>query len=406
MSLLDSLSRRRLVIAAGVLAVLAVLAGGWRVVTGPAIDAYAVRRGELVQSVVATGRVESPRRVDIGAAITGTVAAVPVEEGQAVAAGTVLVKLDDAELRAALEQARHALEQADARLGQLRATGLPVATEAARQAELNLANAERSLARTRDLFARGFVGQATLDEAQRARDVAESQLAAARLQRDSQDAGGTEVRLAQSAQDAARASLNLAQARLDLATIAAPVAGVLIQRNVERGAVVQPGRTLMTLSPSGETQLVVQIDEKNLPLVEVGRPALASADAYPHLRFAARVSYVNPAVDPQRGSVEVKLTVPQPPAYLLQDMTVSVDIEAPKLVNVLTIPADALRPGDWVVVAREGRAVRQAVKVGARGQGRIEIVDGLAEGEVVLPASGVAQREGQRVRTSPARLQR
>ena len=403
MSLPDSKSRRRLVIAAACLAVVLVLLGGWRLVTGPALDAYSVRRGDLVQSVVATGRVESPRRVDIGAAITGTVAAVPVEEGQTVAAGTVLVKLDDAELRAAVEQARHALEQADARLVQLSTTGLPVAAESARQAELNLANAERSLTRTRDLFAKGFVGQAALDEAQRSRDVAESQFAAARLQRDSQGAGGTDVRLAQSAQESARASLQLAQARLDLATIAAPVAGVLIQRSVERGAVVQPGRALMTLSPAGETQLVVQIDEKNLPLVQVGRPALASADAYPHLSFPARVAYVNPGVDPQRGSVEVKLTVPQPPAYLLQDMTVSVDIEAPTLVNVLTIPADALRPGDWVIVAREGRAVRQGVKVGARGRGRVEVIEGLAEDEVVLPATGVAQREGQRVRTLPTK---
>jgi HlyD family secretion protein len=370
----------------------------WRLASGPELTTLAVTRGALSQSVVATGRVESPRRVDIGSAITGTVVDVPVAEGQSVAAGATLVKLEDSEARAALAQAHHSLAQAEARLAQVRSTGLPVAAEGSRQAEVNLATAERSLARSKDLFGRGFVGQAALEEAQRARDVAASQLAAARLQRASQDEGGTEYRLAQAAVEAARASLALAQARLNLATIKAPIAGVLIQRAVERGSVVQPGKTLLTLSPSGETQVVVQIDEKNLPLVRVGQIALVSADAYPDRRFAARVAYVNPGVDALRGSVEVKLAVPEPPAYLLQDMTVSVDIEAEARSAVLTVAAEALRPGDWVMAVRDGRTARQPVKIGARGAGRVEVVEGLAEGEQVLPAAGATPAEGKAVR--------
>jgi HlyD family secretion protein len=406
MNILQAWPRRRIAIAGAVILGLAALAAGaWRLESGPAVETLSVQRGDLRQSVVATGRVESPRRVDIGAVVTGTVVAVPVAEGQSVSAGTLLVKLDDAEPRAAVEQARQALAQADAKLAQLRTTGLPVAGEAARQAEVNVANAERSLARTRDLFARGFVGQAALDESQRARDIAASQAAAARLQRDSQAEGGTEVRLAHAARESARAALGLAQARLDLTTIAAPVGGVLIQRSVERGGVVQPGKTLLTLSPTGETQVVVQLDEKNLPLVHLGQAALASADAYPERRFAARVAYINPAVDALRGSVEVKLAVPEPPGYLLQDMTVSVDIEAAMLTGVLTLPAEALRPGDWVMVVRSGRTVRQQLKVGARGAGRIEVIEGLAEGEAVLPAVAATPGEGQPVRVAAARAQ-
>ncbi len=78
-------------------------------------------------------------------------------------------------------------------------------------------------------------------------------------------------------------------------TIEAPVDGTLIARNVERGNVVQPGKALMVLSPAGATQLVVQIDEKNLNLLQIGQEALASADAYPGERFAARIVYMNPA---------------------------------------------------------------------------------------------------------------
>lgn len=387
-------------IAAAALVAVAAAFGVWRASAGPKVGAYAVERADLLQTVVASGRVESPRRVEIGSPVTGTVASIPVVEGQSVAAGQLLVALDTSESRAAVDQARFAVEQAEAKLAQLGSTGLPMASESARQAEVNLANSERALARSKELFARGFIGQAALDDAQRGRDVAESQWKSAQLQRDSQNRGGTEHRLAQAALDQARANLRLTQARLDFATLEAPVAGVLISRNVERGAVVQPGKTLMVLSPAGETQLVVQIDEKNLQLLAIGQKALASTDAYPDRRFAAAVAYINPAVDPLRGSVEVKLAVREPPAYLLQDMTVSVDIEIARRERVLAIPSDAVREGGWVLVAREGHAVRQAVKLGARGEGQVEVAEGLREGELVIPAAQGTIHEGAAVRAA------
>ena len=380
---------------------IALAAIAWRVLSGPQVPAYGVQRIDLRQSVVATGRVQSPRRVEIGSPVTGVVVGVPVAEGDTVHAGQLLVALDPAETRAAVEQARAAVVQAEAKLVQLESTALPMAAEGERQAVATFANAERALTRARELTVKGFAGQASLDEAQRARDVAASQREAARVQRASQSSGGTDVRLARASLDNARAALRVAQARHENTTIEAPVDGVLIARNVEKGAVVQPGKVLMVLSPRGETQLVVQVDEKNLPLVSVGQAALVSADAYPDRRFAATVAYVNPGVDAVRGSIEVKLAVIDPPAYLLQDMTVSVDIAAATRGNVLTIPSDALRPGDWVLAVRDGRAVRQAVKVGARGSGRIEVV-GLGEGELVLPAARNDVHEGAHVRTKPA----
>ena len=393
---------KKLLLAAAGLAAVVTLLVGWRYVAGPAMPAYAVVRADLQQTVVATGRVESPRRVEIGSPLTGTVAEVPVEEGQAVHAGQLLVRLDDTEARAAVDQSRHAVAQAEAKLAQLRATALPVAVQAERQAEVTIANADRALARNRELHARGFVGDAVLEDAQRARDLAASQLESARVQRRSEDAGGTDSRLAQTALDAANAALRVAQARLDNATLEAPVEGVLIARKVERGAVVQPGKVLMVLSPRGPTQLVVQVDEKNLPLVALGQEALVSADAYPQQRFAATVAYINPGIDATRGSIEVKLDVTSPPPYLLQDMTVSVDIQCARRSQVLTMPADALRPGDWVFAVRDGRLVRQPVKLGARGDGRVEVVEGLAEGERVLPANHGTAKEGARVRAAAA----
>jgi HlyD family secretion protein len=157
----------------------------------------------------------------------------------------------------------------------------------------------------------------------------------------------------------------------------------------------------MVLSPAGDTQLVVQIDEKNLNLLRIGQEALASADAYPAERFAARIAYVNPGIDPLRGSVEVKLAVPQPPPYLLQDMTVSVDVEVARRESVLLLPADAIHDlastAPWVLAVRSGRVARQDVKLGARGEGRVEILAGLAEGEHVVPSTRTGLGEGKPV---------
>jgi HlyD family secretion protein len=161
----------------------------------------------------------------------------------------------------------------------------------------------------------------------------------------------------------------------------------------------------MVLSPAGETQLVLQIDERNLGRLRLGQQALASADAYPQERFAAELVYINPAIDPQRGTVEVKLRVPQPPAYLRQDMTVSVDIEVDRHANALALPAEAVRDATgtqpWVLQVKDGRAVRQPVKVGLRGEGAIEILGGLAAGDLVVAGGNSPVRPGRRVRAVP-----
>lgn len=392
--------------AALVLAVL--LAGGYlgRVLLfGPAVTVYRVERRELVQSVVATGRVETPLRVDIGSQVSGTIAAIPVAEGQAVKAGQVLIELDHDEARAALEQARAAAGQAQARLLQVRQVGLPVAAQALRQAETNVDNARRQYERNKTLFARGFVGQAALDEAERGLRVAESQAASARAQLLGVGDGGSEALIARAALEQARANLEMARVKLGYTTIRAPVDGVLIARAAERGDVVQPGKVLMVLSPAGPTQLVVDIDEKNIALLQPGQEALASADAYPRERFGARLVYINPAVDPQRGAVEVKFDVPRPPAYLRQDMTVSIDIVVARRAQAVVVPAetvhDSAGPAPWVLKVAGRQLRRQPVRTGMSGTGSTEILAGLQPGDLVAPPDA-ALADGSRIRASVA----
>jgi HlyD family secretion protein len=234
---------------------------------GPQVQTEAVQRRDLLQTVVASGRVETPHRVDMGAQITGTVARVPVAEGQAVQAGDVLIELASNELQSAQRQAEQAVMQAKGRLRQLNDLQGPVVQQTLRQAQANLdaarANGQRSLA----LFEQGFIGQAALDESHKALTLAEAQVLAAQKQVASTQAGGAEHSLAMGAVAEAQANAEGVRAKARYAVIKAPVSGQLIGRSVEVGDVVQAGKVLMTLSPEGATQLVVQIDEKNLRLM-------------------------------------------------------------------------------------------------------------------------------------------
>lgn len=372
---------------------------------GPRVEAAKVVRSDVVHSVVASGRIATPYRVDVGSQITGTVAEIPVAEGQTVQAGQTLIVLEAAEARAGVKQAELAVAQAEARLRQLRELQLPVAGHTLRQAEANLANARVQHERNRKLYESGYIGKSVLDDSERSVEVAQTQVDSARKQVETAQPAGSDSAVAVAALEQARANLQAARARLGYATVRAPYDGTLIRRDVERGDVVQPGKVLMVLAPAGETQIVLQIDERNLGKIKRGQQALASADAYPSERFAAELVYINPAVDPQRGTVEVKLRVPKPPDYLRQDMTVSVDIEIERRAGALVLPAAAVRDGTggapWVLQVKDGRAVRQPVVLGLRGEGSVEIREGLAAGDLVIPAGNTDLQPGERVRAAP-----
>lgn len=378
--------------------------GGWqaaRILVGPAVAVDLVRRGDLVQTVVASGHVETPYRVEIGSQITGTVDEVLVDEGQTVTKGQRLIVLDSRELKAALVQAQGALAQARARQRQMQEFTLPSAKEALIQAQAVLLNAQQTYDRAIQLLNRGAETRAAVDDAKKALDVARTQVRSAELQVFTASQGGSDAVMVETQIAQAHANLDSTSSRLAYATIIAPRDGILISRTVERGTVVQPGKALMVLAPAGETQFVIQLDERNLGLIRLGQPAMASADAYPDERMQAKVVYINPGVDITRASVEVKLGVPQPPPYLRQDMTVSVDIETARRDGTLIVPMRDVHDGStaspWVLGLRDGRAVKRPVKLGLKGQGSVEIVDGLGAGDVVVPiGSGVVT--GQKIR--------
>lgn len=383
----------------GLLAVLAVFLAV-RAFLGKPVATVAAERGDLIETVVATGRVITPARLALGSQIAGTLAEVKVQEGDNVKAGQTLARLISGEQAAALEQAERSIAEAEARIAQLDRVGLPVAQQVLRQAEVGLKLARQEHERVKRLVESGFYSPSRMDEAQRTLDSAQAGVQAAAAQSASNARDGADARVLHTRLAQARAARDLTRARLEQTRILAPSDGVILTKLAEPGDVVTVGRKLFDMAVAGERQIVLDVDEKNLGRLALNQTALALADAYPAQPFAARLFYIAPGVDAAKGSVEVKLVIPQPPAFVKPDMTVSVEIETARKTGVLTLPDRLVRDASsaaWVLVAEQGRAVKRAVKPGVRGQGRVEIAAGLKAGDrVIAPEAGV--KEGARVR--------
>jgi HlyD family secretion protein len=392
---------RRLLIVAVLL--LLVVAAAVAKLRGKSVAAFPVERRDLLQTVVTTGRVTSLARVDVGSQILGSVAAVKVDSGDPVKAGDVLIQLRDDEVRAALEQAQGVVRELEERLKQIGTIDNPVSQQKLREAEATLRQATGTFERVQKLFDAGISSRADLDEATRAREVAASLVERERLQRSNSTPQGSDIKLAEARLAQARSAVAVARERLVRTVITAPGDGTVISRKVEIGDVVQSGVPLLVLSRHGRTQITAQVDEKNLALLQVGQSGVASADAYPDKSFPARLATVVPAVDPQRGTVEARCDVAAPPSYLVPDMTVSLEIEVARHQKVLTVPSEAVRDSattPWVLVARDGRALRQDIALGIRGSGASEVKNGLKEGDMVL--SGAAKvSPGSRITILP-----
>ena len=381
--------RRPRVIASAVLLVLVALLLASRL-RGPELPGYRLEAGPLVQVVVATGRVISTSRVQVGSEVTGTVIERRVKEGDVVKPGDVLLVLraDDLEAR---------VRQAEAALRELQASTRPQSSASLRQAEAQLAQVSRERQRRADLFARQLVSREILEQAEEAEAVARAVADKARLAADAASPGSTaEIQL--------REQVAAARAQRAKAVIRAGIAGIVLTRNAEPGDLVQPGRVLFEIARGGDTEIEVPVDEKNLAALAVGQVAQCIADAWPDRPFRGVVNYIAPGVDAARGTVTIRLRVDPPPDYLRQDMTVSVNVETGRRERALAVPNDALlleADGTRAVLAvRDGHLQRVPVRLGLAGLAMSEVLEGVASGDQVLSgAAGVTGvAAGDRVR--------
>ncbi|MGE4328533.1 efflux RND transporter periplasmic adaptor subunit [Diaphorobacter sp.] len=399
------MKKRWLALTLGVAAVLMAGAIGAMALRGPQVDALVLQSAPLVRTLQFSARVATLSRVDVGSTLTGRVAQVLAQEGAQVRQGDVLVQLESDELRAALAQAVASERQAQARLTGLRSSGRSAAQAALAQADATLKAAQTTLARVQRLVAEGFYSPAQLDEARRAVDVAQAQQRNAQAQIEANADAGTDVVQAQAQLALARAATEAARARLGQTDLLAPADARVLVREVEPGQIVQPGKALLRLALAGPTQLEAQVDERFLDQLQPGQPATVVADAFADRRFAARVLSIAPSVDAQRGAVEVKFALDgQSPAYLREDMTLSVEVETARRDRALVLPQVALRgavAGDsaTVLLLQGGRAQARSVRLGLRTLDAVEVLEGLQEGDTVLRGSAIQPGDRVRART-------
>jgi HlyD family secretion protein len=355
---------------------------------GPSVAVWPMQRQTISQHLVATGLVATPHRVHIAAQITGTVQQVNVDVGDKVTAGELLLQLDDREWIAMVNVAQQQVEHAKLAMRYLDQVQRPQAQYDYDEALSNHLAMQRAWLRQLDLIKRGFSQQALLDEAQRAAQSSHSRLLRSQQSLDSFAADGSQRALVAQQLRQASADLVLAQTRLSLTAIHTPQHALVMQRWVEPGDQVWLGQRLLQLSPIQHSELVIQIDEKHLHWLALGQSALASADAYPSQQFKATVVHIAAGVDAESGTVQVKLQVPVPPAYLRQDMTVSVDIQVARHPNVWVVPRLALvsMSPAIVMIVRQRHVQLQPITLGICTVLWCEVIDGLIGDEWLVPA--------------------
>ena len=378
-----------------ILLVLTVLASlfFWQKWQGPEVPAMVIKQQPLVQSVVASGEVRSQSLARIGSEITGIIKARHVREGDAVKPGDLLLELNNDE-----QQAR--VYEAEAALQQLVSSSRRQAQAAQKEAEANLDQAQRERARREALQERQLLSDEQVEQARRSELSARVSRDKATLQAAALASGGTEEQILTQRLAASRALL--AKTR-----VVSHVAGIVQTRNVEPGDLVQPGHTLLEIATANSLEVVVKVDEKNMARLVLGQPAQIIADAYPDNVVPAHITFIAPAIDTARGTVDIHLSVDAQTDFLKQGMTVSATMETGRRDNALVIANDALREvnADSAVVMRveNSKAERVVVKLGMRGMAQSEVREGLKSGDTILLDDIVA---GSRVRpkTNPLRV--
>ena len=371
----------------------------WR---GPVLPGLTVEFMPLELRIVASGEVRYQSLARIGSEITGTVLARHVREGDRVSKDDLLIELNPDELQARLAQAKTLLQQ-------LHEVSRPQAQAALTEARDNLRQASREARRREALAVKGVISTEQVEQAQRIEFNAKTALTRAQLAVDSLAAGSTEEQLLQ--QRIVSAEAELAKTR-----IYAPFAGRVQTRNVEPGDLVQPSKVLLEiarsdgLDPDGVAsdglEVVVALDEKNFAPLKLQQPVQLIADAWPEQTVPGVVSFIAPAVDSSRGTIDVHISVLSDDSNFLQGMTVSANIIAAERERTLVLPNDYLligSAGQPQVLRWQDGAVRSLdVQLGLRNMTHSEILSGLAEGDVVVQAGKVSDGQRARVRFEQA----
>jgi multidrug efflux pump subunit AcrA (membrane-fusion protein) len=277
-----------------------------------------------------------------------------------------------------IEQARLAVQQAQQEVARARQ---PVSADDIAAARKQFADAEDAL-----LVARWSVGPTDLDEARANVEAAE-----ARLRRAGQPSSEAAIRAGETGVEYAGAALELARLQLREASLASPIAGVVVETFQKQGATVPAGTPLVAIQPP-DYEIGVAIDERQLGQVSPGQNVSVLVDAYSGESFTGTVRSISPSVDARTRTVSARVDVQDPRAKLKSGLHAQVAIAGARRTGALILPREVVvgATDTSVMTVVDGRARRQPIQIGVQDGRNVEIVQGLAEGaEVIVSPTGI-----------------
>jgi HlyD family secretion protein len=376
--------------------------------------------GGADQGVVlnATGYIVAAHKIEVAAKVIGKVSWIGVEKGDRVQQGQVLVRLEDDEYRAQLEQAKGNLVNLQARLDQLLHGSRPEEIAQA-LANLNVAKADQenarvTLERIRRLVDQAVMSRQNLDDTQARYDQTVARTNALerayeliRLGPRQEEIDSMRGQVAQ-----ARGQVAYAETNLNNTVIRAPVAGTILERNVEKGEFVTTGFVgdkgakgyVVSLADLNDLEVELDISQNDFAKLRLGQKGTVNTDAYPDRKYEGFIKEVAPEANRQKATVQVKVKVAKPDDYLRPEMNASVAFLADDKPAALTqakpaifVPPAAIRDNS-VFLMLEGRAVRRRVKPGPAGAQGVRIEEGLIGGEDIVVNPPATLKDGDRVR--------
>jgi RND family efflux transporter MFP subunit len=325
------------------------------------------RQQQTAVTVRSTGTLHARQSAVISAQVVGRIQQVLVHQGDVVRAGQTLAVLDDATLKASVDQAQAAIMAAENQ-------------QAAAQTNAELAAS--TLARYKQLQAQTSVSPQELDEISRRAEGSSAQVEAARAQ-----------------VTAAKAQETGARAMLGYTRIAAPFAGVVTARMADPGTLAAPGVPLLQIDSAGPLQLQTTVDESAIDSVRLGLKLDVSVGGAPSSDPAGTVSEIVPAADPASHSFVVKIDLPAS-AQLHAGMYATAAIPTGSR-QAIVVPRSAivLRGSLWCAYVLDGNGVAQLryVTVGAQQGSMVEVLSGMSAGEKLVDDPGDRDLAGKRV---------
>jgi HlyD family secretion protein len=378
----------------------------------------AAAQGDVVLN--ATGYVIAAHKIELASKVVGRVAWIGVEKGDKVRQGQILVRLEDDEYKAQVQQAKGGLEQLEARLAEAVAGSRPEeiarANADVEQAKADLSNAKITLDRTKKLVEAKVSPARDLDDAQAKHDSAVARLNSLQRTADLARIGTRREQV-----DAIRGQIVQAKGQLDFyqtqlsnTVISAPIAGTILERNVERGEFVTNGFVgdkgakgyVVSMADLNDLKAELDINQNDFAKLSMGQKANITTDAFPDIKYAGVIDEISPEANRQKATVQVKVKVLNPDSRLRPDMNASVAFlveakpaataSAPGQKPVVYAPASAIREGAVFVVV-DGKAVRKAVKTGPPSAQGVKIESGLIGGEDLVNNPTAELKDGARV---------